>query len=128
MLRTALFASGVLLLMNQAAMACVDANCPQSQSARIKPQNIAQFMRQQAASTRGVTLRFARSYGRTKQVHKTRITHNRHGLSKPPASVSLAASTRQKLRSAPIKRARHQLRYVARSKPIMAFQPAATSL
>jgi hypothetical protein len=55
MFRTTVLAAGVLLFLNVAALACDGADCPPPQ--KVKPLNIAQFMREQAASTRGGSLR-----------------------------------------------------------------------
>jgi hypothetical protein len=87
MFRTAAFASGVLLSMNAAALACVGQDC--AQPAKVKPADIVQFMREQAAGTRGVTLRTGSNHGR-KHSAGNRVADRRPGpiyalADQPPA-------------------------------------------
>ena len=69
MVRTACIASGLLLALNVAVLACEGAACPTA--LRVPAADIQHFMREQAANTRGATLR--RQTARMPRRHATRV-------------------------------------------------------
>jgi hypothetical protein len=69
MFRIPLLSAGLLLSLNVAALACSSTSCPPT---KIKPPDIKQFMREQAASTRGKALN-RETQAATKPISKLRL-------------------------------------------------------